>query len=257
MLLLRRRASAPLPASVPRRCAPDAAAVPRVCSTLTEPFSVQAAALRSCARLAATRRSVVMRSAATDEIIEKMKTLTVRGTANLQAPAQGFACGPRENTGGAEYSLLSAIWRLGCHLHQFSFARPASYSVGSCTALAHPCSLPYPQLLEAAELVKQIETTFGVDASAPAGGMMMAAGPAAAAEEVEVQTEFNLSILDCAADKRIAAIKVVRSLTSLGLKEAKDAVTTVPFLLLEAKSKADVDKAKAELEAAGCKCEIK
>jgi large subunit ribosomal protein L7/L12 len=115
-----------------------------------------------------------------------------------------------------------------------------------------------PQLLEAAELVKQIETTFGVDASAPAGGgMMMMAGPAAGAEPEDVQTEFNLIILDCAADKRIAAIKVVRGLTSLGLKEAKDAVTAVPFTILEAKGKADVDKAKAELEAAGCKCEIK
>ena len=106
--------------------------------------------------------------------------------------------------------------------------------------------------------MKQIETTFGVDASAPAGGgmmMMAAAGPAAEAEEA--QTEFNLVIVDCAADKRIAAIKVVRALTSLGLKEAKDAVTALPFNILEAKPKADVEKAKAELEAAGCKCEIK
>lgn len=114
------------------------------------------------------------------------------------------------------------------------------------------------QLLEAAELVKQIESTFGVDASAPAGGMMMAAGPAAAAAEPEeAQTEFNLIILDCAADKRIAAIKVVRSLTTLGLKEAKDAVTALPFTILEGKAKADVDKAKADLEAAGCKCEVR
>ncbi len=106
--------------------------------------------------------------------------------------------------------------------------------------------------------MKQIEETFGVDASAPAGGgMMMMAGPAAAAEPEEAQTEFTLIITDCAADKRIAAIKVVRSLTSLGLKEAKDAVTAVPFTILDAKPKADVDKAKAELEAAGCKCEIK
>ena len=107
--------------------------------------------------------------------------------------------------------------------------------------------------------MKQIEETFGVDASAPAGGgMVMMAGPgAAAAEPEEAQTEFNLIIDDCAADKRIAAIKVVRSLTSLGLKEAKDAVTALPFTILEGKSKADVDKAKAELEASGCKCEIK
>jgi large subunit ribosomal protein L7/L12 len=133
--------------------------------------------------------------------------------------------------------------------------------------------------LEAAELVKQIETTFGVDASAPVGGAVMMAGPAAAAEEAEVQTEFKLIILDCAADKRIAAIKVVRGLTTLGLKEAKDAVTALPFTILDGKPKADVEKAKKELEEAGastrqcpvpsrstltpsppllgCKCEIK
>jgi large subunit ribosomal protein L7/L12 len=132
----------------------------------------------------------------------------------------------------------------------------------STPALAAAAAAAYPraccQLLEAAELVKQIETTFGVDASAPAGGgMMMMAGPAASAEPEEAQTEFNLIILDCAADKRIAAIKVVRGLTSLGLKEAKDAVTALPFTILEAKAKADVEKAKTELEAAGCKCEIK
>ena len=106
--------------------------------------------------------------------------------------------------------------------------------------------------------MKQIETTFGVDASAPAGGGMMMAGPAAAAAEPEeVQTEFKLIILDCAADKRIAAIKAVRAMTSLGLKEAKDAVTTLPFTILDGKPKADVEKAKKDLEDAGCKCEIK
>lgn len=90
--------------------------------------------------------------------------------------------------------------------------------------------------------MKQIETTFGVDASAPVGGavVMAAAGAAAPAEEAEVQTEFKLVIVDCAADKRIGAIKVVRSLTTLGLKEAKDAVTTLPFTILENKPKAEV-----------------
>merc|ERR1711912_103294 len=83
-------------------------------------------------------------------------------------------------------------------------------------------------LLEASELVKQIEETFGVDASAPAGGMMMAgpmpgAGGAAEAEAVEEKTEFDCVITEVDASKRIAAIKVVRSLSSLGLKEAKDA----------------------------------
>lgn len=70
--------------------------------------------------------------------------------------------------------------------------------------------------------------------------MMAAPGAAAPAEEAEVQTEFKLIIVDCAADKRIGAIKVVRSLTTLGLKEAKDAVTTLPFTILENKPKAEV-----------------
>lgn len=114
------------------------------------------------------------------------------------------------------------------------------------------------QLLEAAELVKQIEETFGVDASAPAGGVVMAApGAAAPAEEAEVQTEFNLIIADVDASKRIAAIKVVRGLTNLGLKEAKDAVTNLPFTLLEGKSKEECEAAMKQLEETGCKCELK
>merc|ERR1712039_385675 len=76
-------------------------------------------------------------------------------------------------------------------------------------------------LLEASELVKQIEETFGVDASAAAGG-------GDAAEEVEEQTEFDVIISEIDSAKKIAAIKVVRQLTTLGLKEAKDAVTELP-----------------------------
>ncbi|ACO66099.1 predicted protein [Micromonas commoda] len=112
-------------------------------------------------------------------------------------------------------------------------------------------------LLEASELVKQIEETFGVDASAPAGGMVMAAGPAAAAEEAAEKTEFDLVITDVDASKRIAIIKVVRGLTSLGLKEAKDAVTNLPFTILEGKTKGEVEEAMKELEAGGAKCEMK
>ena len=82
-------------------------------------------------------------------------------------------------------------------------------------------------LLEAAELVKGIEETFGVSAAAPTGGIIMAApgaAPAAAAEAVEEQTEFNVVLEEVPADKKIAILKVVRELTGLGLKEAKDLV---------------------------------
>merc|ERR1719390_353837 len=113
-------------------------------------------------------------------------------------------------------------------------------------------------LLEASELVAQIEETFGVDASAPAGGVVMAAGPAAGgAEEAAEKTEFDLVITDVDASKRIAIIKVVRGLTSLGLKEAKDAVTNLPFTILEGKTKGEVEEAMKELEAGGAKCEMK
>ena len=121
-----------------------------------------------------------------------------------------------------------------------------------------PSPVPFhPQLLEASELVKQIEETFGVDASAPAGGVVMAAGPAAAAEEAAEKTEFDLVITDVDASKRIAIIKVVRGLTSLGLKEAKDAVTNLPFTILEGKTKAECEEALKTLEEGGAKAEMK
>ena len=78
--------------------------------------------------------------------------------------------------------------------------------------------------------------------------MVMAAGPAAAAEEVAEKTEFDLVITDVDASKRIAIIKVVRGLTSLGLKEAKDAVTNLPFTILEGKTKAECEEALKTLE---------
>ena len=86
---------------------------------------------------------------------------------------------------------------------------------------------------------------------------MMMAAPAAAAEEVAEKTEFDLVITDVDASKRIAIIKVVRGLTSLGLKEAKDAVTNLPFTILEGKTKGEVEEAMKELEAGGAKCEMK
>jgi len=113
-------------------------------------------------------------------------------------------------------------------------------------------------LLEAAELVSQIEETFGVDASAPVGGgMMMAAMPAAAAEVEEAQTEFDVVLESVPSDKRIAVIKAVRSLTSLGLKEAKDLIESAPKAVKEGVSKADADEVKKTLEEAGAVVTIK
>jgi|SRR6476469_2989179 large subunit ribosomal protein L7/L12 len=114
-------------------------------------------------------------------------------------------------------------------------------------------------LLEAADLVKQIEEAFGVSAAAPAGGMMMMAGPGAAApaEEVEEQTEFTVVLDDVPADKKIAVLKVVRTLTGLGLKEAKDLVEAAPKPVKENIAKADAEDAKKQLEEAGAKVTIK
>ena len=91
-------------------------------------------------------------------------------------------------------------------------------------------------LLEAAELVSQIEETFGVDASAPAGGGMVMAMPAgggdagAAAEE---KTTFDVILDDVPADKRVPVLKIIRNLTSLDLKEAKEAITTLPNTIIK------------------------
>lgn len=115
-------------------------------------------------------------------------------------------------------------------------------------------------LLEAAELVKQIEETFGVSAAAPAGGMMMMAGPGAAAapaEEVEEKTEFDVVLEEFPADKKIAILKVVRTITGLGLKEAKDLVEATPKAVKEGTSKADAEDVKKQLEEAGAKVTIK
>nr|ASQ39883.1 ribosomal protein L7/12 [Glaucocystis sp. BBH] len=114
-------------------------------------------------------------------------------------------------------------------------------------------------LLEAADLVKQIEETFGVDASAGGGMVMMAptALAGAAAEVVEEQTQFDLILEEVPADKKIAILKVVRSLTNLGLKEAKDLVESTPKPIREGASKEEVTEAKKQLEEAGAKVTIK
>ncbi|MBW4648894.1 MAG: 50S ribosomal protein L7/L12 [Kastovskya adunca ATA6-11-RM4] len=113
-------------------------------------------------------------------------------------------------------------------------------------------------LLEAADLVKQIEEAFGVSAAAPAGGMMMMApGGAAAAEPEEVQTEFDVILEEVPADKKIAILKVVRTMTGLGLKEAKDMVESAPKPVKEAITKDAAEDAKKQLEEAGAKVTVK
>jgi len=107
-------------------------------------------------------------------------------------------------------------------------------------------------LLELSEFVKQFEDTFDVKAAAPVAvaGPAQAAGGAGAAEEVEEKDEFDV-ILEAAGDKKIQVIKEVRTLTSLGLKEAKDLVDGAPKPVLEHVNKEAADKARAALEGAG------
>ena len=114
-------------------------------------------------------------------------------------------------------------------------------------------------LLEASELVKQIEDAFGVSAAAPAGGMMMmpAGGGGAAAEPEEEQTEFDVVLEEVPADKKIAILKVVRTMTGLGLKEAKTVVESAPKAIKEAVAKEAAEDAKKQLEDAGAKVSIK
>ncbi|MFH0951281.1 MAG: 50S ribosomal protein L7/L12 [bacterium] len=109
-------------------------------------------------------------------------------------------------------------------------------------------------VLDLAELVKVLEEKFGVSASAPA---MMMAGPAAGpAEAVEEKTEFDIEITESGANK-IAVIKAVRTVSDLGLKEAKDLVDAAPKVLKQAVAKAEAQKIKATLEEAGAKVTLK
>jgi large subunit ribosomal protein L7/L12 len=110
-------------------------------------------------------------------------------------------------------------------------------------------------LLEASELVTKIEETFGVDASAASGGAMVMAA-ATTADEVEEKTEFNLMLDEVPADKKIAVLKVVRSLTGLGLKEAKELVESAPKQVQEALSKDAAEEAKKQIEDAGGKASL-
>src|SRR5690554_7191792 len=107
-------------------------------------------------------------------------------------------------------------------------------------------------LIEVMELVRAMEEKFGVSAAAP---VAMAAGPAAAAAAVEEQTEFNVT-LKSPGDKKVEVIKVVRAITGLGLKEAKD-LTEAGGVVKEGASKEDAEKIKKDLEAAGATVEVK
>jgi len=110
-------------------------------------------------------------------------------------------------------------------------------------------------VLEAAELSKLLEEKWGVSAAAPVA-VAAAGGGAAAAAPVEEKTEFDVVLADAGAQK-INVIKEVRAITGLGLKEAKDLVEAAPKPVKEGVNKADADKIKAQLEAAGAKVELK
>jgi large subunit ribosomal protein L7/L12 len=110
-------------------------------------------------------------------------------------------------------------------------------------------------VLDLSVFIKELEEKFGVSAAAPVAAV--AAAPVAeAAAEVEEKTEFDVVLTGSGANK-INVIKVVRALTSLGLKEAKDKVDNLPSTIKEAVSKADAEAAKKQLEEAGATCEIK
>ena len=109
-------------------------------------------------------------------------------------------------------------------------------------------------LLEVADLVKMFEEKFGVSAAAPVA--VVAAGGGGAAEAAEEKTDFDVILTDAGANK-IKVLKVVRKLTGLGLKEAKELVDSLPKPLKEGVSKEEADKLKADVEAEGGKVEIK
>ena len=110
-------------------------------------------------------------------------------------------------------------------------------------------------VLELSEFIKELEEKFGVSAAAPAAAMVMAA-PAAAADAAEEKTEFDVILKEAGANK-IGVIKVVRALTSLGLKEAKEKVDGAPATLKEGVSKEEAEEAKKQLTEAGATVEVK
>jgi large subunit ribosomal protein L7/L12 len=115
-------------------------------------------------------------------------------------------------------------------------------------------SIASMSVLDLSELIKEMETKFGVSAAAAVAVAAPAAGGAAPA--AEAKTEFDV-ILTAAGDNKVGVIKAVRAVTSLGLKEAKDLVESAPATVKEAASKDEAEKMKKELEAAGAKVELK
>ncbi len=111
-------------------------------------------------------------------------------------------------------------------------------------------------LMEVVELISDMEKKFGVTAAAPVAVAAAPAGAAAAAP-AEEKTEFTVTLKEYPADKKVTVIKVIREITGLGLKEAKDLVEAVPSTVKEAVSKADSESFKKKLEDAGAKVEIK
>ena len=118
-------------------------------------------------------------------------------------------------------------------------------------------SLKNVTLLESAELVKKIEETFDVDASTNVGPAMVMAAAPGSVEEIEEKTEFNLMLDEVPSDKKIAVLKVVRSLTGLGLKEAKQLVESAPKQIQEDMAKDKAEEAKKQIEDAGGKASLK
>ncbi len=114
-------------------------------------------------------------------------------------------------------------------------------------------------LLEAAELVSQIEQTFGVDASASVGSnfaQVVGEGGVGSQEAAEEKTSFNVILQDVPSDKRVAVLKAIRNLTSLGLKEAKEFTTSLPKVVKESVSKEEAETAQQQLEQAGATVKV-
>ncbi|MEO8316226.1 MAG: 50S ribosomal protein L7/L12 [Pseudomonadota bacterium] len=111
-------------------------------------------------------------------------------------------------------------------------------------------------IIQVVELISDMEKKFGVTAAAPVAAAA-AGGAAAPAAVVEEQTEFTVTLKEYPADKKVTVIKVIREITGLGLKEAKDLVEGVPSLVKEGISKADVEVIKKKLDEAGAKVEVK
>ena len=112
-------------------------------------------------------------------------------------------------------------------------------------------------LMESTELVKQIEEVFNVDASAPvATGVVSAGAPTSEAPAAEEKTTFDVMVDEVSSEKRVATLKVIRKLTSLGLADAKAFTTSLPKALKEGVSKEEAEEAKTALEEAGAKVSI-